>query len=140
MVRVNGLTERWQEKCEGNEEYRVGDEVWVKPPHGRCDTRYGTGKVTGVISQHAVEVDGVPRHVRDLRGRAGDATLSEDDDWEWFDGTRRRRVEVDDEPADDATGEEGADMVGDDGPRRSTRIAARTHPYRPCLCDEGEDD
>ena len=85
-------------------------------------------------------MDGVPRHVRDLRGRAGDATLSEDDEWEWFDGTRRRREEVDGELVDDVMDEEGADVAGDDGPCRSARIAARTHTYRPCPCDEGEDD
>ena len=137
VVRVRGLTEKWQETGESHAEYRVGDAVWVKPPHGWCDTRYGTGKVTGMISQHADEVDGALRHVRNLRGRAGDATPDEDDDWVWFDDTRRRRTsEVDDEPADDVMHE----VVADEGPRRSARIAARTHPYILCPCDEGEDD
>ena len=35
-----------------NSPYDVGDDVWVKPPGSRCNT---------------VEVDGMPRHVRDLR-------------------------------------------------------------------------
>lgn len=46
--------------------FRVGDSVWVRPVNGRCTTRYGRGHVTGTISQQAVEVDGIPRHVRDL--------------------------------------------------------------------------
>lgn len=47
--------------------YEVGDVVFVKPSDVRCDVRYKTGVVTGVVSEHAVEVDGIPRHVRDLR-------------------------------------------------------------------------
>lgn len=47
--------------------YEIGDVVFVKPADVRCDVRYKTGVVTGVVSEHAVEVDGVPRHVRDLR-------------------------------------------------------------------------
>ncbi|KHJ40057.1 hypothetical protein D918_09885 [Trichuris suis] len=50
--------------------YAAGDAVWVKPPGIRCDRRYQTGTVTDVISSQAVEVDGFPRHVRDLRPRA----------------------------------------------------------------------
>uniref|UniRef100_A0A5S6QBG4 Integrase catalytic domain-containing protein n=1 Tax=Trichuris muris TaxID=70415 RepID=A0A5S6QBG4_TRIMR len=50
--------------------YRRGDLVWVKPPGARCDTRYHKGTVTEVISDRAVEVDGMPRHIRDLRRRA----------------------------------------------------------------------
>ena len=140
VVRVRGLTEKLQDTGESHAEYRVGDAVWVKPPHGRCDTRYGTGKVTGVISQHAVEVDGVPRHVRDLRGRAGDAAPSEEDDWDWYEDTRSQREEDGAEPADDVMDGEEAAVAGDDGPRRSARIAARTHAYRPCPCDEEEND
>ena len=49
--------------------YSVGDDVWVKPPPARCDTVYGTGRVTGILSEQAVKVDRTPRHVRDLRPR-----------------------------------------------------------------------
>ena len=135
---MRGLTERPQETSEGNDTYRVGDEVWVKPPQGRCDTRYGTGKVTGVISPHAVEVDGIPRHVRDLRGRAGDVAPSmnesDDDDW-WIDTPGRTEAEEDGETEDGVVSEVVAEEA-DTGPRRSARIAARTHPYRQCPCDD----
>lgn len=47
--------------------FKVGDMVWVKPDGARCNTRFRLGKVTGVISRQAVEVDNMPRHVRDLR-------------------------------------------------------------------------
>ncbi|CDW61316.1 hypothetical protein TTRE_0000977101, partial [Trichuris trichiura] len=49
--------------------YNVVDEVWIRPPAGRCDTRYEEGTVTNVLSGQAVEVDGIPRHVRDIRRR-----------------------------------------------------------------------
>ena len=47
--------------------YRVGDQVLVKPPGARCTTRWTTGQVTGVVSNNTVLVDGVPRHVLDVR-------------------------------------------------------------------------
>ena len=47
--------------------FAVGDRVWVKPDGARCNTRFRLGTVTGVLSHQAIEVDGMPRHVRDLR-------------------------------------------------------------------------
>ena len=47
--------------------FREGDAVWVRPEGARCTTRYGLGTVTQVLSDQAVEVDGMPRHVKDLR-------------------------------------------------------------------------
>ncbi|KHJ42875.1 hypothetical protein D918_06957 [Trichuris suis] len=49
--------------------YVVGEKVWIKPPGARCVSTYHQGTVTAVLSRHAVEVDGTPRHVRDLRHR-----------------------------------------------------------------------
>ncbi|KFD62540.1 hypothetical protein M514_09025 [Trichuris suis] len=49
--------------------YMVGDAVWVKSRDGRCDTRYDSGVVTRLVSDQAVEINGVPRHVRDIRRR-----------------------------------------------------------------------
>ena len=46
--------------------YEKGDVVWVKNPHGKCTTEYGTGRITEVISPQSVKIDGVPRHVKDL--------------------------------------------------------------------------
>ena len=30
--------------------YKKGDIVWVKTPHGRCTTKFGTGRITEVTS------------------------------------------------------------------------------------------
>ncbi|KAF2353137.1 Reverse transcriptase domain [Trinorchestia longiramus] len=46
---------------------RAGEEVWVKPPNANCTTQWGRGAVTGVTSSNNIEVDGVPRHVLDVR-------------------------------------------------------------------------
>ena len=79
-VRVQGLDERVPPEprvCElsdgmahGHSRYRSGDSVWVRPPRARCDTKYDKGEVTRVISDQCVEVNGVPRHVRELRRRS----------------------------------------------------------------------
>uniref|UniRef100_A0A5S6R3V7 Integrase catalytic domain-containing protein n=1 Tax=Trichuris muris TaxID=70415 RepID=A0A5S6R3V7_TRIMR len=47
----------------------IGDPVWVKPHGIRCDSQYTRGTVTKILSSHAVKIDGVPRHVRDIRRR-----------------------------------------------------------------------
>ena len=52
--------------------YEVGECVWVRPPQVRCDMQYEQGVVTNVISEQAVEVDGVPRHIRELRPRVAE--------------------------------------------------------------------
>ena len=46
--------------------YEKGDVVWVKNPYGKCMTKYGTGRVTELISPQSVKIDEVPRHVKDL--------------------------------------------------------------------------
>lgn len=45
----------------------VGEEVWVKPPNSRCTTRWGKGTVTEVLSKNKVAIDGMPRHILDIR-------------------------------------------------------------------------
>lgn len=47
--------------------YSVGDQVWVRDPSRRCDVPSSLGTVSRVVSSQNVEVDGVSRHVRDLR-------------------------------------------------------------------------
>ena len=46
---------------------KVGDEVWVKPANVRCTTRWTKGNVTGIVSSNNIIVDGVPRHILDIR-------------------------------------------------------------------------
>ena len=52
---------------EASAKVKVGDEVWVKPPDARCTSQWGMGKVTKVNSKNNVEVEGVPRHILDIR-------------------------------------------------------------------------
>ena len=47
--------------------YQAGDQVYVKPGKARCDTMWRRGIVTRVQADHVVEVDGVNRHVADVR-------------------------------------------------------------------------
>ena len=64
---VDGAVEKQEEACR----YRSGDLVWVRPLEGRCNQQYEKGVVTRVVSEHTVEVEGIPRHVKDLRRRVG---------------------------------------------------------------------
>ena len=45
----------------------VGEEVWVKPPNARCTTQWQKGQVTGINSRNNISVDGMPRHILDIR-------------------------------------------------------------------------
>ena len=47
--------------------FKVGDEVFVRPHDARCTTTWPRKVVSGIASSTSVEVDGTPRHVRDLR-------------------------------------------------------------------------
>ena len=53
-------------ECNKNS-YQAGDQVYVKPGKARCDTMWRRGIVTRVQADHVVEVDGVNRHVADVR-------------------------------------------------------------------------
>ena len=56
-----------------------GSQNPVKPPGNRCETRFTRGTVSEIKSDVAVVVDGMPRHIRDLRRRV--EHLSDDDDF-----------------------------------------------------------
>ncbi|KAG1682245.1 eIF-2-alpha kinase GCN2 [Nymphon striatum] len=49
--------------------FAVGDEVWVKPPIPSCTRQWSLGIVSDVVSRYVVRVDGMPRHVKDIRKR-----------------------------------------------------------------------
>lgn len=46
---------------------KMGEEVWVKPPDARCTTQWRKGIVTHVNSSNNISVNGMPRHVLDVR-------------------------------------------------------------------------
>ena len=39
----------------------------MKPPRARCTTPWPIGMITGVQSEQRLEVNGIPRHVSDVR-------------------------------------------------------------------------
>ena len=45
----------------------VGDQVWVRPGGARCTTKWSKGQVTDINSSNNVSVDGMPRHILDIR-------------------------------------------------------------------------
>ena len=62
----------------GHSYYQVGNCVWFKTAQNRCITKFGKWRVTEVISPQSIFVDGVPRHVKDLRPRHSLTSLEED--------------------------------------------------------------
>ena len=54
----------------------AGEKVFLKPPRMRCTTPWPIGIVTGVQSEQRLEVNGIPRHVSDVR-RVPDQQLSD---------------------------------------------------------------
>ena len=104
-VRVYGIDCMPPEEPTGTvNPYKVGDAVWVKPPGNRCDTRFTRGTVSKVTSDIVVEVDGMPRHVRDLRCRI--ETLSDDDDLV-------RNVSIPQSPLDDSSDVDSESSAGE---------------------------
>ena len=47
--------------------YVIGERVFVKPSGARCVDEWPVGTITGIVSNLQIEVDGIPRHVSDLR-------------------------------------------------------------------------
>jgi ribonuclease HI len=61
--------------------FPIGSEVFVKPPRPRCTTQWESGKVTGHgRDNRVVEVDGLPRHIADVRQVPPDENASPDDE------------------------------------------------------------
>ncbi|KRX51836.1 hypothetical protein T09_10653 [Trichinella sp. T9] len=77
-VRVRGVDRATEEPEEKNGRFAVGDSVRVRPLGATCDTRHQKGTVTDVVSDQVVEVDGMPRHVRDLRRRTPSVSTASD--------------------------------------------------------------
>ena len=116
--------------------YDVGETVWVRPPGNRCDTRFSRGTVTKVISDLVVEVDGMPRHIRDLRQATPVEDISE--------AAQEEETDSDDDilgvntilppthqDTDSDTEEEGASPTRTPLPRRSLRERRSPDRYSP---------
>ena len=87
--------------------------MYVKPPQSSCTRPWREGDVTAVISDLSIEVNGVPRHIGDVRavtnGNSGDASRGEGE----------REVESEDENVDDRV-DDIETPVG--RPRRNVRM------------------
>ncbi|KRX58915.1 Pol polyprotein [Trichinella sp. T9] len=110
-----------------NGRFAVGDSVWVRPPVARCDTRHQKGTVTGVVSDQAVEVDGIPRNVRYLRHRTPSVSAASDFSEQTADEEKEMIINIRPRDAEDADQFAGpAPEHAPVGPRRSTRIRRPT--------------
>ena len=55
----------------------VGTKLFVKPPDARCTSRWSSGEVTGKgQTSNSIEVDGLPRHISDVRLDPSPAVVS----------------------------------------------------------------
>uniref|UniRef100_A0A5S6QIU7 RNA-directed DNA polymerase n=1 Tax=Trichuris muris TaxID=70415 RepID=A0A5S6QIU7_TRIMR len=70
VIRIRDVDQAAGEEKIASCPYKIGDEVSVRTPTGRCDTQYEHGTVTGIMSEQAVEINGIPRNVRDIRRRS----------------------------------------------------------------------
>lgn len=70
-VRVRGIDKVVRDPGVVTCRFSVGDRVSVRDPSRRCDVPSVLKTVTGIVSPQTVEVDGMPRHVRDLRASVG---------------------------------------------------------------------
>ena len=66
--------------------YGVGDIVWVKTSYGRCTTKFRMDRVTQVNSPRAIQIDGIPCHVMNLRLFMGSkpSSVRDNDSEDWL--------------------------------------------------------
>ena len=66
-------------ETKGTATINIGEEVWVKPPDAKCTSQWKRGTVTDVHSPNNLSVDGIPRHVLDVRRVILPSESSEED-------------------------------------------------------------
>uniref|UniRef100_A0A5S6QCI9 Integrase catalytic domain-containing protein n=1 Tax=Trichuris muris TaxID=70415 RepID=A0A5S6QCI9_TRIMR len=72
-VRVCGIDPVTHDVQDVSNSFVEGDLVWVRQPGGRCDSQFAKGTITKILSDQTVEVDGMARHVKDIRHRSSHA-------------------------------------------------------------------
>ena len=121
--------------------FKPGDRVWVKTPHGRCTTKYKVGRVTGITSVHNITVDGMPRHLKDLRPIVGPGRPTVCSDMVSEDASERF-VTIRERPCEQAPSTNAGDASSNNTsnkdqvtilPRRSTR---RKRPPPECFMSD----
>ena len=96
-----------QDNPEMNSRIEVGEEVWVKPPNARCTTKWKKGRVTQINSRNNVEINGMPRHVLDIRPVINEESEQVGDDESKSDACEEQ--EVRNEQQDEVTEEQQED-------------------------------
>ena len=118
--RCPGVDPEAQRGLERDHAYRVGQRVFVKPDGARCTQQWVAGTVTNVGRGVQVEVNGVPRHIADIRAAAVQEIENRDN------GVDLAEV---DWSATDSDNESGSDdtlpAVELPAPRRNPRRASR---------------
>ena len=121
--------------------FKPGGRVWIKTPHGRCTTKYRVEHVTRITSAQNITVDGMPRHVKDLRPIVGPGQPTVCSDMVSEDASERF-VTIGERPCEQApstnAGDASSNNTSDEDqvtilPWRSTR---RKRPPPECfMCD-----
>ena len=98
--------------------FEVGEKVYVKPSqHVRCTSQWGRGIITAKISHNKYEVDGVPRHIQDIRKRSDNQNNPENEFIDDLESSEDESEAVDEE----SSVEEIMDQTNRDEQRRSER-------------------
>ncbi len=133
---VGGLPHIGPKKCEATNHpatrFQIGDEVYVRPPDAKCTSVWPMRKVTNVISTVSVEVEGTPRHIRDLRLARRYLLDEESNELDLDDDSDAIELDLLFQPSGD---QDEAPLVADVGvneqlPRRSERVNIGVPPAR----------
>ena len=111
-LRVNGVRLPQQRQSRdadnvdivGNNPYQPGDRVYVKPPGARCTTPWVVRVVDSVVSNVAVVVDGVQRHIRDVRPACESGSLNPSAPPQVVESSNSNSIVEWDSDSDDSTG------------------------------------
>ena len=148
LTRVKGIDEvPSTTRKQSQTRYKVGDKVWVKDPRARCTTKYKTGSVTEVTSPQSIVVDGMPRHVKDLRPvvRPSHETCepdalssSESERYIFIDAPIELEAQTSETESLSSSSDEDSAPAPVPVPIPLRRSARRTRPPPHChLCDDG---
>ena len=69
----------------------------------QCSTQFKKGMVMGIYSPHSVLINGIPRHIRDLRPRHRSVTSEDDGSNSSFESDLSTLLLYDIEPGDSST-------------------------------------
>ena len=116
--------------------YNVGDAFLVKTPHGRCLTQFKKGMVTGIYSPISVLINGIPRHIRDLRQLYRSVTSEDDGSNSSSESDSITPLLYGTEPGDSSTEPVEADSGNDDAENERgpwNTVKEEVHESRPIL-------